>query len=250
VKTSNRDRWLVSYADFITLLFAFFTTMYAISTVDQNKLAGVAEGLQQALNAEAFAGAHGRGAGPTPLVGRGDVRDGGGMALSEGLNVRRAVLAALGADIDAHRVEIHDDPRGLVLSIPEASAFAAGSADMSTAADSVVDRFAAALTPLRTPVRVEGHTDDTPIHTARFASNWELSTARATSVVQRLISVVQRLIAAGIAPERLSAAGYSEFHPRVANDSPESRARNRRVDLVVLTAQTAAAEEPASKERP
>ena len=77
-------------------------------------------------------------------------------------------------------------------------------------------------------IRIEGHTDDVPIHSARFASNWELSTARATAVVQWLIE------REGMTPSRLSAAGYGEFHPRVPNDSTEARARNRRVDVVIL----------------
>jgi chemotaxis protein MotB len=246
MRVPNRDRWLVSYADFITLLFAFFTTMYAISTVDQGKLAGVAEGLHDALNRHDGGGVAKAGVGPggglLPEAGRSVVGNSAARG-AEALDVRRTVLDALRGDLDAGRLEVRDDPRGLVLSIPEASAFATGSADVSPAAESVIARLAGALKRVPTPARIEGHTDDVPIHTARFASNWELSTARATCVVQRLI-------AQGIQPERLSAAGYSEFHPRVANDSPESRARNRRVDVVILTALAAAAEEPASKERP
>jgi chemotaxis protein MotB len=244
MRVPNRDRWLVSYADFITLLFAFFTTMYAISTVDQGKLAGVAEGLHDALNRHDSGGnsSVAPGGRVLPDAGRSVVNSGTGRS-AEALDVRRTVLDALRGDLDAGRLEVRDDPRGLVLSIPEASAFATGSADVSPAAESVIARLAGALKRVPTPARIEGHTDDVPIHTARFASNWELSTARATCVVQRLI-------AQGIEPERLSAAGYSEFHPRVANDSPESRARNRRVDVVILTVLAAAAEEPASKERP
>ncbi len=89
------------------------------------------------------------------------------------------------------------------------------------------------------PVRVEGHTDDVPIHTARFQSNWELSTARATTVIA--FFVVER----GLSPMRFSAAGYGEFHPRTANDSESARAVNRRVDIVILNDATRRAEEPA-----
>ncbi len=88
-------------------------------------------------------------------------------------------------------------------------------------------------------MRVEGHTDDVPIHTARFASNWELSTARATIVVAYFVE-------SGVWPTRLSAAGYAEFHPRQPNDSDASRARNRRVDVVVLNPGTVEREEPPS----
>ncbi len=234
----GRDRWLVSYADFITLLFAFFTTLYAISTVDEGKLAGVAQGLQQALNRDAVAPdmvAHGRGISAPTVTHEDAARLAAERAAAD--EARRRLTSALAADFAADALELRDDPRGLVVSIPEAGAFAVGSADLSPAADEVLRRLAAALSTLTVPVRIEGHTDDVPIHTARFASNWELSTARATRVVALLID-------AGLSPERLSAAGYSEFHPRVANDSPASRARNRRVDVVVLTATAAAAQEP------
>ena len=124
-------------------------------------------------------------------------------------------------------MELLEDARGLVLSIPEASAFAVGSADLSDTAQAAIGRLATSLRSVSDPVLIEGHTDDVPIHSARFASNWELSTARATAVVQWLIE------RGGIAPSRLSAAGYGEFHPRVLNDSAEARARNRRVDVVI-----------------
>ncbi len=100
-------------------------------------------------------------------------------------------------------------------------------------------RVGLVLTTLPNAVRVEGHTDDTPIKTTRFASNWDLSTARATRVVAYFI------VNTGIAPNRLSAAGYSEYHPRAVNSTVDGRARNRRVDIVILNASTATAEEPA-----
>jgi chemotaxis protein MotB len=94
----------------------------------------------------------------------------------------------------------------------------------------VIGRVAATVKDAPNPIRIEGHTDDVPIRTARYGSNWELSTARASAVVAYLIQEV------GIEPRRLSAAGYGEFHPRVANDTQENRARNRRIDIVVLEA--------------
>jgi chemotaxis protein MotB len=124
-----------------------------------------------------------------------------------------------------------------VLSIREAGSFATGSADLSLVARGLLGDVATSLREVGNFVRVEGHTDDVPIHTPRFASNWELSTARATTVVAFLLE-------AGLPPRRLSAAGYGEFHPRVENDSDASRARNRRVDMVVLNPVTLAREEP------
>ncbi|MFI5177786.1 MAG: flagellar motor protein MotB, partial [Vicinamibacterales bacterium] len=106
--------------------------------------------------------------------------------------------------------------------------FSVGSTDLSEAARAILDDLGAALMDVGNKVLVEGHTDDVPIRTARFASNWELSTARATTVIAYLLEHF------AIRPERLSAAGYAEFHPRVPNASAENRARNRRVDIVIL----------------
>jgi chemotaxis protein MotB len=110
---------------------------------------------------------------------------------------------------------------------------------MALPAEHYMTRLAAALEDTPNAVRVEGHTDDVPIRTERYTSNWELSTARATRVVEYLVRE-------GVAPDRLSAAGYSEFHPRAENQSPEGRARNRRVDVVILNPGTRESEEPAS----
>lgn len=213
----SRDRWLISYADFITLLFAFFTTLYAISTVDDNKLSRVAVGLQEALDVPDAARHPGN---RIPAVGE-------SLLTQEQLDAKAVLERDLAEDLQSGRMELLEDGRGLVLSIPEASAFATGSADLSPTATQAIGRLAASLREVRNSVLIEGHTDDVPIHTARFASNWELSTARATAVVQWLIE------RGGVEASRLSAAGYGEFHPRVPNESAQARARNRRVDVVI-----------------
>jgi chemotaxis protein MotB len=128
----------------------------------------------------------------------------------------------------------------VILSIPEAGLFALGSDEMSAAAQDLMARVASTVAQVKNPIRVEGHTDDLPIHTDRFRSNWDLSTSRATRVVALLLE------RGGIAPNRLSAAGYAEFHPRVDNRSAEDRSRNRRVDLVILNDATFLAEEPSA----
>ena len=129
------------------------------------------------------------------------------------------------------RVDIHRDARGLVVSLPEEAAFATARTDVSAEAKELIAKVAAAVAPTPNGIRIEGHTDDVPIRTARYASNWELSTARASAVVEYLVE------SDGFDPARLSAAGYAEHHPRVANDSPENRARNRRIDVVILDTQ-------------
>ena len=227
------DRWLISYADFMTLLFAFFTTMYAISTVDEQKLAPLASSLQAAFDVVP-AGK------PTIVPPATLVPPASVAAPAPSIDAVRAQLEAALADaIAAGRLEIVEDARGLVLSLPDDAMFETGRADVTVPARAVIGTIAATLRPLAHDVRIEGHTDDVPIRTARYASNWELSTARASAVVAFLIEQ------AGVAPERLSAAGYGEFHPRVANDSAAGRRRNRRVDVVVLIAGGAALQTPA-----
>jgi chemotaxis protein MotB len=246
--SSGHDRWLVSYADFITLLFAFFTTMYAISTVDAQKLAPMASSLQRAFDSMPGDGvlASGGPAGAGMASGRPRAADPVAvMATGKTLSEVRAYLARELADaVASGRLELSEDPRGLVLSLPEGATFDVGRAEVSASARELIARLAQTLQPLGNAIRIEGHTDDVPIHTARYGSNWELSTARASAVVAFLIETH------GFAPGRLSAAGYGEFHPRVANDSNENRARNRRVDIVVLNPATAEEEPHQAATRP
>ena len=223
----SHERWLVSYADFVTLLFAFFTMMYAVSTIDAKKLDAMVTGFQDALHVN----------GPTPVAAL--PLNLGASPPDASLGFVHAQLARhLSVDIALRRVVLERDPRGLVISLREAGTFAVGSADLSDAAMAALDTISEALRDVDNVIRVEGHTDDVPIHTARYASNWELSTTRATQVVAYF---VQRF---KVAPERLSAAGYAEFRPRYPNDSIDNRARNRRVDIVVLSRSTSDAEEP------
>jgi len=231
----NHDRWMVSYADFVTLLFAFFTTLYAISKVDLGKLTTMVSSMQQAFEATDAPGAVPRGTASVPTVGparpanapRTDARD-----------VRARLEERLAQELDTGQVALEVDSRGTVISMRESGSFPVGSADLTPEAREILSTIAATMADLDTAIRVEGHTDDVPIHTQRYASNWELSTTRATSVVEYLIAT------AGMPASRLSASGYGEFHPRVPNDSPGNRTRNRRVDLVVLNPVTRASEEP------
>lgn len=231
----STDRWLISYADFITLLFAFFVTMYSISTVDQKKLQKAVTAFQTAFPDWRTSDAVPPGLPGPPHAPFGAASQMAGDGLLAEVETRLLDrLHRLGED----RVAVNMDPRGLVISVKEAGSFAIGSADLTGEAQRLFHEIAATLVDIPNAVRVEGHTDEVPIHTARFASNWELSTARATTVVAYFVEVV------GLPGDRLSAAGYAEFHPRVANDSPEHRAANRRVDIVVLNPRTREREEP------
>jgi chemotaxis protein MotB len=215
-----RDRWLISYADFMTLLCAFFTALYA-GSLAENRAALAATVVPDPPPAVVAPPPTGE---PSPV--------------DRAAALRAAVEDALESELAAGYLQLVSDPRGLVIEVPEAGAFSVGRADLGPEAARMLRRVAAMLATLPNAMRIEGHTDNTPIRTSEFRSNWDLSTARATSVVAYLVTEGR------VAPDRLSAAGYAEFKPRSDNATPEGRARNRRVDLVVLNEATARAEEP------
>jgi chemotaxis protein MotB len=136
---------------------------------------------------------------------------------------------ALRREIASHTVALHRESEGLVISLREFGFFDSGSAALRPSALPALDRIASILALRTCRLRIEGHTDNVPIHTSQMASNWELSTSRATELV-RLLIVRYRF-----SPERLSAAGYAEYHPIASNDTPQGRAQNRRVDIVILS---------------
>jgi chemotaxis protein MotB len=219
----SRDRWLISYADFMTLLCAFFMTVYA-ATLAETPAATAAATVEAAAPVVELP--------PEP------------PPVDPAVALREQVERALAPELAAGYLQLVEDPRGLVIEVPEAGAFAVGEAELAAEARAMLARIATMLTTLPNAVRIEGHSDTTPIRTPRYASNWDLSTARATRVVEFLVTT------ASVAPARLSAAGYAEFKPRAANDTAAGRARNRRVDLVLLNVGTTRAEEPAGSVRP
>ena len=236
----SRDRWLVSYADFMTLLCAFFTTLYAASLVDAAKPVPVTAAMSVTATATAPAVAAPPVAAPGPVTAATPPEP----LPDEAAALRARVEAALGDELAAGYLQLVADPRGLVVEIPEAGAFESGRAELSTDAERMMRRVAGVLAGLPNSVRIEGHTDDAPIRTVKFASNWDLSTARATRVVEFLLA------SGGLDPAKLSAAGYSQFKPRAANTSAAGRTRNRRVDLVILNEATTRAEEPTAGVQP
>jgi len=248
---SNHERWLVSYADFITLLFAFFVVLYASAQVDKRKVGKLAMAIQVAFQdlgvfpasntqvplntsepmpfsaVQAIENAR-RTAALAPIV---PSPHGTPQADPEDKNLdplRRELERALAPEIARQEVALRTVPDGLVISLREMGFFDTGSAAIKPGSQSALSHIAALLAPRPYRIRIEGHTDDVPIHNSQFPSNWELSTTRATELVRLLI--VQH----GFSPERLSAAGYAQYHPIVSNDTPERRAQNRRVDVVVL----------------
>lgn len=237
----THERWLVSYADFITLLFAFFVVLFATAKADQKKQMAMAEAIDTAFKSLGIfpdatrkparkanpAGGTEAAAMPMNIVMGEDVLS--PAKVKEDLeNLQRDLQQRLSSQVAQHTVSIQMGRDGLVISLREAGFFDSGSAAPRSETLPTLRQIAASLSRAPYDLRVEGHTDNVPIHTASFDSNWELSSARATRVA-RLFLDLQALPA-----DRLSAAGYAEFHPVASNTTPEGRATNRRVDLVVL----------------
>jgi chemotaxis protein MotB len=235
----THERWLVSYADFITLLFAFFVVLYAFSRADQKKREQVSMSIDTAFRSMAlFHDAAGQVHGSVVPIGE-QGRDAMAIAMDEQVRspsrvktdlevLGRELTQSLSKELAAHTVAIRLGRDGLIISLREAGFFTSGSAIPKPEAMSTLREIAASLSRSEYDVRVEGHTDNVAIHTAQFDSNWELSTARATHVARLLLDLN------ALPPDRVSVAGYGEFHPNASNDTEEGRAENRRVDLVVL----------------
>jgi chemotaxis protein MotB len=237
----THDRWLVSYADFITLLFAFFVVLYAFAKADQKKQQQVTASIDTAfrslgLFSDSLRNASGSLA-PADASDKAELLKNVVMTeevlaphrVREDLDrIQRELGQSLASQIAAHAVSIHMGRDGLVISLREAGFFASGSATPRPETLPTLRRIAASLSRTLYDVRVEGHTDNVPIHTAEFDSNWELSTARATRIARLFLDLK------AMPPDRISAAGYGEFHPVARNDTADGRAENRRVDLVVL----------------
>jgi chemotaxis protein MotB len=243
----NHDRWLVSYADFITLLFAFFVVMFASTQADKSKVKAVSESVRDALEhgqlSDSISKALGRGKHDKPAPVAEPVQPSESLAAQTAplppapappadLTKSLATLQhGLDGELKAGKIGLKLEGRGLVISLREATFFSSGDDAVAPGSEAILAKIAAEIQALGNPVRLEGHTDAKPIHNSRFRSNWELSVARSIAMLELL---QQKF---GIAPERLSVAGYAENAPVDTNDTEEGRARNRRVDLVILSAE-------------
>jgi len=255
---ANHERWLVSYADFITLLFAFFVVLYASSQVDKRKVGKLSLAIQVAFQE---LGVFPASTTQIPLDNNDpmpfstvqaieNVKRNAGLgriasppedslaAASEETDLatlQSELREALHHEIALHEVALHRETDGLVISLQEFGFFDSGSATIKPESVAALDRIASILAIRTYKLRIEGHTDNVPIHTAQMPSNWELSTARATELVRTLI------LRHRFPPERLAAAGYAQYHPVANNLTAQGRAQNRRVDIVILGAQAAKA---------
>ena len=237
----THDRWLVSYADFITLLFAFFVVLYAFAKADQKKQMEVSASIDsgfrslgifaqiQGLPGKSAKDAPGLDASASPI----SVRMGedvlSAARIKDNLDeMRRELERTLSTQVARHTVSIQMGRDGLVISLREAGFFDSGSATPRPETLDTLRKIAASIGRTAYDVRIEGHTDNVPMHNEAFDSNWELSSARATRIARLLLDLH------AISPERLSAAGYAEYHPVASNQTEAGRAENRRVDLVIL----------------
>jgi chemotaxis protein MotB len=233
------DRWLVSYADFITLLFAFFVVMYAISQVNESKYRVLSDSLVQAFqNPSRLPNASSPASVPRAIIGQ---EQGGIIGPAPGSPEDEATIRAmmarmreLGAELSTMLdplvreglVRVSETRQGLVIEINASVLFRSGQSALEPAATRTLSEVARVLARTRGAIAVEGHTDNVPIATPAFASNWELSASRAATVVRLFVE-------AGIAAPRLTAIGHADNQPIEPGDSAEARARNRRVVVIV-----------------
>ncbi|MGD8590120.1 MAG: flagellar motor protein MotD [Chromatiales bacterium] len=255
-ENENHERWIVSYADFITLLFAFFVVMYSISSVNEGKYRvlsqtlidafqepkrsldpiqigdlarGDGEAADQADNALIEMPTHDSAANPSDPAQNSMKEDSSeGSTDEQRLGYLAAVIENILADyIHQELVEVRHSDNRVMVDMKDKMLFPSASARLSITAEKVLREVSHILTDLPNQIQVEGNTDDRPIHTEEFPSNWELSAARAASVVHLMTRV-------GVDPSRMSAIGYGEYRPVADNDNEEGRQKNRRVTLVVL----------------
>ena len=250
----NHERWLVSYADFMTLLFAFFVVMFASTQSDKNKAKEVSDSVRQALEHGEFSSAIssvlGRGKHAAKKAPRPDAtaeREKSNIPPPRPADQHPSDLAksldtlqkGLEAELKSGKLLLRLDARGLIISLREATFFASGDDAVAAASLPILAKIAAVVQALPNPVRLEGYTDSRPIHTSRFRSNWELSSARSIAMLELLRDRFQ------IPASRMAVAGYAENAPTDTNETEEGRAHNRRVDLVLLSAGGETSEPPA-----
>lgn len=241
--TDDTGRWIVSYADFITLLFAFFVVMYSISSVNDGKFRVLSDSMTTVFNEPAHRPVPiDLGGSPAPSEEPANAEalaeaaleddeqefdeDIKPLDLDDGAPVSERVSHALAALIENEAVVVRDGQMWLEVELPSELLFASGRADLNDKADRVINKMAAALRGVETPIRVEGFTDNVPVTGGRYGSNWQLSAARSAALVDQFVRN-------GIDPLIMSAIGYGEFHPVADNTDADGRRANRRVVVAV-----------------
>jgi chemotaxis protein MotB len=229
----NHERWLVSYADFITLLFAFFVVMYAISSVNESKYRVLADSLGNAFSKPPGPSQIQYETTPISVTPRPPIQSrSANIALRREkeymTNIARSVLNALAPLVSQGKVRVTQTPRGVSVEINASVLFAPGEAKLSPDSIQVLKAVAQVLKDDNHALRIEGHTDNIPIANLFFPSNWELSAVRASTVVRLFVE-------SGIAESRMVAVGHGANQPLETNDTADGRQRNRRVQLIILS---------------
>ena len=251
----NHERWLVSYADLMTLMFAFFVVMFASSQTDKGRAKQVSDSVESALASGGMTAAVREVLGGTvDEKGKGNamMKGPGGSNKSTAPNSKTVAELApsmqfltkeLQSEIKTGKIELRLEARGLVVSLRQAAFFPSGEDTIDVKTFPTMDKIASTIKGLPNSVRLEGHTDSVPIHTARYRSNWELSAARAIAMLELLTTRY------GVPRERFAIAGYAETVPVGSNETNEGRAHNRRVDVVILN-QRVVIPEPSAQRSP
>jgi chemotaxis protein MotB len=225
----NDERWLLTYSDLITLLFVLFVVMYAISTTDVRKFVALAQSVSAAFNADVLQGqqAISINNGQDTTVQQ-DTSSAGTSPVQSDLQAIKAALEdyAIGQGLGGE-VEVGMAPQGIVIRLNDALLFSSGRAHLDDHALKLVGQVVNIIKPLPNAIRIEGNTDDQAPDGVLYTSNWDLSTSRALSVLQAMTQM-------GLDPSRLSALGHAQYNPITPNVDEASRAKNRRVDIVVL----------------
>jgi chemotaxis protein MotB len=231
----NNERWLITYADLITLLLIFFIVLYSMSQINAQKFSELSQSMAIIFG----------------QTGRSGVLDGGRSVMPDPStfkerknlsNTKEQIKRMIMKNGLEGKITVKKDSRGLVISIQDTIFFSKGSADLGIQAQDILTSVGQMLAQMPNAIRIEGHTDNIPIHTQKFYSNWELSIARATSVLHHLLNTSH------IPPERLSASGYGEYKPIASNKSEIGRRFNRRVDIIIISEDEQKLEPPALSE--
>jgi chemotaxis protein MotB len=231
---ANHERWVISYADFITLLFAFFVVMFATANADTGKARAVSEAVKAALSQskEAKVVQMVKEAADEDKAAAGKPAD----VKKELAPVAKLLHQELHSEIAKGQIELKMESRGLVISFRQAALFDSGADVVKLSALDSISKVSQAVLSVPNQVRLEGHTDNQPIHNERFNNNWELSSARSIAMLQMMTTRFK------IPVQRLAVAGYADVEPVASNETEDGRARNRRVDVVILSTQAATRE--------
>lgn len=228
----HHERWLVSYADFMTLLFALFVVLFASSYHDKKAIQRVSSAVRTGFQEMGSFSVSTNMPEVSSELSNVNTVPASTENKNSGIDVvelQKKLNKALGKEIERQEVVLRMTPEGFVISLHELGFFDSGEARLLPGASDKIKQIAKVLMQYGLDMRVEGHSDDVPIHNVAFSSNWDLSTARATAVAMMLLND------SGFDPRRMSIAGYAQYHPIASNDTPEGRRANRRVDIVVLS---------------